>query len=486
MAQELASQDHFLYSDAIRYDDAIVASRGFFSGQRGHQTSLSRYDERRSAERSDTIKHFLFILVFGLAVTGLVTHALGGEAAPTNSSLTDNKWPDWRGPTSDGISDATNLPLNWSETENIVWKTRIHDSGYSTPVVWEDQIWLTTATKDGRTLYAVCIDLNTGEVIHDVDVFHPQDPQRIHSTNTYATPSATLEEGRVYVHFGAFGTAALDAQTGEVLWRQTDLHCNHLQGAVSSPVLYNGLLILHFEGLDAQFIAAVDKDTGGLVWREDRPRDVYEIVKPTHLREAYHTPVLVEVDGQTQLVSNSALLVTGHVPQTGKELWRVRYGVDNTISRIVIGNGLFFVNCGGSPSSAQIWAVRQGGAGDVTDTHVVWKMTEDAPLESSPVLAGDLLYTISDRGVLICKQALTGETAWAERLDGRYGASLLFADSRIYISSKQGKTTVVEPGRKFRVLAENQLDGELWASPAVAGNSLILRTKTHLYRIRNK
>jgi outer membrane protein assembly factor BamB len=395
-------------------------------------------------------------------------------------------WPDWRGPTGDGLSDITDLPLHWSETKNIVWKTRLHDHGYSTPVVWDDQVWLTTATKKGKTLFAVCIDLNSGRVIHDVEVFHPEKPQRIHSNNSYATPSAVVEEDRAYVHFGTFGTAALDSQTGKVLWRRTDLNCDHMQGPVSSPVLYNNLLILHFEGIDVQFIAALDKNTGNTVWREDRPKELYERVKTKVFRKAYQTPVLVEVDGRTQLVSNGALLVSGHEPQTGKELWRVRYGIDNTISRIVSGQGLFFVNCGGPPTAPQLWAVRQGGVGDVTDTHVVWKMAKDPPYESSPVLVGDLLYTISDRGVLICKQATTGETVWTERLDGRYGASLLYADSRIYISSKQGKTTVIEPGRTFHELAVNKLDGELWASPAVVSKSLLLRTKTHLYRVQRK
>jgi outer membrane protein assembly factor BamB len=403
-----------------------------------------------------------------------------------NSTLAFANWPDWRGPTGEGRSEATDLPLNWSEAENIVWKTRIHDLGYSTPVVWGDQVWLTTATKDGRTLYAVCIDLNSGRVVHDVEVFHPNRPQRIHYNNSYATPSAVVEEGRAYVHYGTFGTAALDSQTGEVLWQRTDLNCDHMQGPVSSPVLYDDLLIVHLEGIDVQFIAALDKNTGKTVWRTDRPGELYDHVEPVFLRKAYHTPVLVEVDGKTQLVSNGALLVTGHEPQTGKELWRVLYRDDNTISRIVSGHGLFFVNCGGSPNATHLWAVRQGGAGDVTDTHVVWKMTKDVPLESSPVLVGDLLYTLSDRGVLICKQAMTGETVWTERLEGKYGASLLYGDNRIYISSKEGKTTVIEPGRKFRKLAVNELDGFLGASPAVAGKSLLFRTKTHLYRVQSK
>ena len=403
-----------------------------------------------------------------------------------NSILAFANWPDWRGPTGDGRSDTTGLPLKWSETENIVWKTRIHDLGYSTPVVWGDQIWLTTATKDGRTLYAVCVDLNTSRVVHDVEVFNPEKPQRIHRNNSYATPSAVVEQGRVYVHYGTHGTAAIDSQTGKVLWRRTDLNCEHMQGPVSSPVLFEDLLIVHLEGTDVQFISALDTKTGNTVWRHDRPQELYGHIEPVYLRKSYHTPVLVEVDGKTQLISNGALLGTGHEPRTGAELWRVLYRDDNPISRIVSGHGLLFINCGGSPGAAHLWAVRQGGAGDVTDTHVVWKMTKDVCHESSPVLVGDLLYMLSDKGVLICKQAKTGRTIWTERLDGNYGASLLYADNRIYMSNKDGETTIIEPGREFRRLAVNKLDGFMGASPAVAGKSLLLRTKEHLYRVQSK
>jgi outer membrane protein assembly factor BamB len=196
--------------------------------------------------------------------------------------------------------------------------------------------------------------------------------------------------------------------------------------------------------------------------------------------------VIIEINGAPQLINNGAMLVTGHEPRTGKELWRVRYRDDNPVSRIVSGRGLMFINSGGSPGAAHLLAVRQGGVGDITESHVVWKMTEDAPSESSPVLVGDLLYTLNDKGKLICKQALTGETVWSERLKGEYGASLLYGDGRIYISSKEAKTTVIEPGRSFRILAVNELDGFLGASPAVAGKSLLLRTKTHLYRVEEK
>ena len=395
-------------------------------------------------------------------------------------------WPDWRGPTGEGHSEATGLPLHWSETQNIVWKTSIHDLGYSSPVVWDNQVWITTATKKGETLYAVCVDLTSGRIIHDVEVFHPERPQRIHRNNSYATPSAVVEKGSVYVHYGSHGTACLDTKTGEVVWRRDDLNCNHLQGPVSSPILYEDLLILSLEGTDVQFVVALDKKTGKNVWRYDRPRELYENIEPLYLLKSYHTPLVVEVNGTPQLINNGAMLVTGHEPRTGKELWRVLYRDDNPISRIVSGHGLFFINSGGSPGATHLLAVRQGGVGDVTESHVVWKMTKDVPHESSPVLVGDLLYLLSDRGVLICKQATTGHTVWSERLEGQYGASLLHADNRIYISSKQGKTIVIEPGLTFRVLAVNELDGFLGASPAVAGKSLLLRTKTHLYRVQSK
>lgn len=407
-------------------------------------------------------------------------------SGPTLWAANSSNWPDWRGPGGQGQSDATGLPLHWSETKNIVWKTPIHDLGYSTPVVWGDQVWLTTATRRGETLYAICVDLNGGRVVYDVPVFQPQKPQRVHRLNSYATPSAVIEEGFVYVHYGTHGTACLNTKTGKVVWRRDDLNCNHLQGPVSSPILHEDLLICPVEGIDVQYTIALDKKTGKDVWRYDRPRELYEGIEPLYLIKSYHTPVIVEVNGQDQLINNGAMLVTGHEPRTGEEIWRVIYRDDNPVSRTVSGHGLLFINSGGNPGGSHLLAVREGGVGDITDSHVVWTMTEDVPHESSPVLVEDLLYLMSDKGVLTCKQATTGKTIWTERLEGDYGASLLYADKRIYMSNKDGKTTIIKPGRNYHVLAVNQLDGFLGASPAVAARSLLMRTKTHLYRIQRK
>ncbi len=402
------------------------------------------------------------------------------------ASHADGNWPAWRGPTAEGQSAATGLPLHWSETENISWKTGIHDLGYSTPVVWGDQIWLTTAKEDGTALYAVCIDLASGKIIRDIEVFHPENPQHINPANSYATPSAAIEAGRVYVHYGTFGTACIDTASGEVLWRRTDLNCDHMQGPASSPVLFEDLLIVTLEGIDRQFMAALDKKTGATVWMYNRPADIYTPDTKPVFRKSYQTPLIVDVDGKPQLVSNGALLVTGHEPRIGKEIWRVRYGVDSTISSIVHGHGLLFVNTGGHPSESELLAIREGGTGDVLNSNVVWKMTKDTPFQTSPVLAGDLLYTVTDDGMLTCLEAATGKPVWSQRLKGKYGASLLAVPDRIYLSNTKGKTTVFAPERQYRELAVSQLDGELWTSPAVAGNALLLRTKTHLYKIANK
>ena len=417
----------------------------------------------------------LFFLVAAMMI--FVQTAGAGESG---------NWPTWRGPNSDGVSGATGLPVNWSEKKNIVWKVPIHDRGYSSPVVWGKQVWLTTAAKDGKKMYAVCIDLETGKTIHDVEVFRLEKPQKINKLNSYATPSAAVEKGFVYVHYGTNGTAGLDTRTGKIRWRRDDLNCRHMQGPVSSPVLFEGLVIVHLEGTDVQFNAALNKKTGATVWKETIADQLYAKVEPSYLRKAYDTQIIVEVNGKAQLVGNGSQLAAGYDPRTGKELWRVVYGDDNTIASCISGQGLFFVNTGGDDKHVKLWAVRHGGSGDVTESGVVWKVTENVPQESSPVLAGELLYMVSNKGVLTCLEAKTGKVVWSEQLEGEYGASLLYADGRIYISNKEGKTTVIKPGAKFQKLAVNELDGFLGASPAVAGKSLLLRTKTHLYRIQRK
>lgn len=429
------------------------------------------------------------LLVIALSACGNSTEPVSSTPETTTraseAAAEAIRWPDWRGPTGQGLSDATDLPLTWSESDNVVWKTPIHGVGHSTPVVWGNQIWLTTAPEDGSALFAVCVDFDSGEIVHDIEVFRPEKRQRKHPLNSYATPSPVIEEDRVYVHFGRYGTAALNAATGEKVWERTDLKCNHFQGPASSPVLFENLLILHLEGVDVQFAVALDTQTGETVWRTDRAPEVYDNLPAGALPQSYQTPLIAYVDGKAQLVSNGSKVAMGLDPRTGKELWRIVYNAENTTSRPVSGLGLFFVNHGITEGQPVLSAVRHGGVGDITDSHVVWRRNEDIPMLSSPVLVDDLLYLVSDRGVLQCLEAATGKVVWSEELAGKFGPSPLYADGRIYVCNKEGETTVIEPGRTFRALAENEIDGEMSASPVVAGNSLLLRTETHLYRIGN-
>ncbi|MFC1551046.1 PQQ-binding-like beta-propeller repeat protein [Candidatus Latescibacterota bacterium] len=394
----------------------------------------------------------------------------------------NDNWPSFRGPSNDGISDAADLPVEWSESKNIRWKTAIHDQGWSTPVIWDNQVWLTTATKDGHNLFAVCVDFNSGKILHDKLVFEIEKPQRKHDLNSYATPSPVVEAGRVYVHFGTHGTACLDTGTGAVLWTRDDLHVNHIQGPAGSPFLYKHLLILHLEGDEDQFVIALDKKTGKTVWKTDRPQEQYTKTIPLY-RKGYSTPITITVDGKDQLVSVGAQMCHAYDPLTGEELWNVFYGTDSTISAPVSDGDLVFVITGYQQPSPELWAVRPTGRGDVTESHVVWKIKERVPIESSPVVKNGLIYMTSDRGNVSCIDAKTGKFIWQESLDGQFGASPVIAGGRIYFSNKKGETTVIAEGREFKVLSVNVLDEGFLASPAVKGNSFIMRSKTHLYRI---
>jgi len=391
-----------------------------------------------------------------------------------------DSWPQFRGPTGDGHADATGLPLTWSETEDVVWKVPIHGRGWSSPVVLDGQVWLTTATADGLDMFAVCVDAESGEVMHDLRVFTNREiVQEMHSLNSFASPTPVIEKGRVWVHFGVYGTACLDTASGNVLWQRRDLRCDHLRGPGSSPILFGDLLIFHMDGTDVQYVVALNKNTGRTVWKTDRSIDLTPF--DPDFRKAYSTPTVIEAAGRTQLISTGAQGSYAYDPATGEELWRVRVRGFSNVSRPLFGGGLVLVNSGfGRP---QLCAVRPDGRGDVTETHVVWRATRGIPLKPTPVLVDDLIYVADDRGVASCLELATGKTVWQERLGGQFSASPIYAQRRIYFFSHDDGATVIRPGRTFQPLATNRLDAGFMASPAVVGRAFILRTKTHLYRI---
>jgi outer membrane protein assembly factor BamB len=389
-------------------------------------------------------------------------------------------WPGFRGPTGDGRSDATQAPLHWSENNHVIWKTAIPGLGWSSPVVWGQQVWVTTATPDGKELFAACIDLGSGRLVHQIKVFEVANPHpKLVPGTSYASPTPVIEEGRIYVHFGTYGTACLNTTDGAKLWERRDLTLDHKEGAGASPVLVDDLLIIPCDGQDVQYLIALDKKTGKTVWKTDRSADFRDTVP--YQRKAYATPLVVELAGKQQLISVAARSAYSYDPHSGKELWKVRYQGWSNVSGPVCGHGLVFVN--GGFGGLELLAVRPGGIGDVTDREVVWKLSRGVPGLSSPVLLGDHIFQCSDKGVASCIEAKTGKVLWQERIGKEHSASPVAAAGRVYFPGEDGRTTVIRPGPAFEVLAVNPLNGMIRATPAVVGKALILRTESHLYRI---
>lgn len=398
-------------------------------------------------------------------------------------------WPQFRGPDGQGNSDAQNLPLSWSETNNVQWKTTIHGRAWASPVIWDRQIWFTTAPEDGKELFAVCVDGETGAIVRDLKIFDVAKPQYCIPFNTYASPSPVIEEGRVYVTFGAPGTACLDTKTGAILWERRDLECNHYRSAGSSPVVFEDKLILHFDGSDFQYLVALDKKSGKTLWKVDRSIDWQDLNadgKPKDSgdwRKAFSTPLIAAFDGQPPiLLSLGSKALYAYQPDDGKELWRVEEQQCHSGSaRPVVGKDRIYY-CAGFPSG-QLLAVKPGGNGIVTGSHVLWRVKKDVSLKPSVLLVGDYLFMVDDNGIATFIRVQNGEIAGRQKIGGHFTASPLHADGRIYCFSEEGKTTVLADHPPFKVLAENTLEDGFMASPAVTGNALVLRTKTALYRI---
>ena len=395
----------------------------------------------------------------------------------------EGSWWQFRGPNGNGHTTATNLPLEWDESRNVAWKTAIHDRGWSSPVIWGNQVWLTTATRDGHRLFALCVDKDTGQIVYDVHVFDVENPMRITDENTFATPTPVIEKGRVFVHFGTYGTACLDTATGQPLWTRRDLSCDHEAGAgpASSPTLINGMVVVHVDGRDVQYIIALNRATGETVWKTPRSIDFTDI--PVHHRKAFCMPIVIPRGDSTQVVSPGGRAVYSY-DLRGRELWRIQHRGFSVAPRPVFGHSLVFAVI--DRDRPELWAIRPDGNGDVTDTHVAWKQFKSMPQRCSPLLVGDLLFLVNRQGIATCLEAKTGEIVWKERLSGQYSASPVYAQNRIYLFNEDATTSVIRPGRKLQVVTTNVLTKQrLLATPAIDGSAFIIRTEDYLYRIEN-
>jgi len=388
-------------------------------------------------------------------------------------------WPEFRGPTGQGHSDAKGVPTHWSGDSNVAWKVAVPGRGWSSPIVIRDRLYLTAAVAESGgalSLHALCLDAGSGRTLWDREVFrHESGGPGIHSKNGQASPTPIYRDGRLYVHFGHLGTAAL-AGDGQVVWRQGDLKYTPVHGNGGSPVLVGDTLIFSVDAASDPAVLGIAAKDGKVRWRT--PRNT--TAKKTF---SFCTPLAIEIDGRKQVILPGSGFVAAYSPADGAELWRVRYGEGySVIPRPVFAHGLLFVGTGYDRPS--VYAIRPAGAtGDATDTAVAWQTAKSAPNTPSTICVGDELYFVSDAGVATCADARTGKVHWSERLGGDFSSSPVHADGRLYFQNETGTGYVLKPGLTFEVLAKNELGDRTLASYAVTDGALFIRGAEMLYRI---
>jgi glucose dehydrogenase len=396
-------------------------------------------------------------------------------------------WPQFRGPAGDGHAAAKNLPTTWNETTNVAWKTEIPGKGWSSPSLSGGRLYLTTAAsadpaagEEGElSLRALCVDAADGQIVWNVEVLRqPAGAPKIHGKNSHASPTPLVEDGRVYIHFGHQGTASLDLD-GKILWKSTANRYEPVHGNGGSPILVDGLLVFSCDGAEDPYVVALDAATGAEKWRFARESDAEQ-------KFSFSTPAVITVNGQKQLITPGSGVVNALEPATGREIWHVLYGDGySVIPKPVVGHGLIFIATG--YNTPNVLAIRQGGEGDVTDTHVAWTVKKSAPHTPSLLLVGDELYMVTDKtGIVTCVDARTGREHWQERIGGNFSASPLYADGKIYIQSEEGPAIVIKPSKTFTKLADAGFKERTLASYAVSDNSLFIRTEKNLYRVEQK
>jgi len=390
-----------------------------------------------------------------------------------------DSWPQFRGPDGQGIVSNVSLPMEWSEKAGVVWKTEIPGLGHSSPVHDGKTCWLTTATPDGKILGIVSVNLADGSLDKNITIFEPNAVVEIHHDNSYASPTPSLKDGRLYVHFGTDGTACIDCESGRILWKNNDFPVEHQGGPGSSPVIFEDLLILTLDGAQQQRVVALNIKDGTVRWEQKRsaPQRPNPI---TH--RAFSTPLLFEVEGQMQLISPGADQCHAYNPATGEELWHVRYiGFSTVPCPAASGNTAIFCTGYFQP---ELWAVKLDGHGDVTKTHRAWKFRGPVPDIPSPMIIDDQVVIISNKGIATGIDLETGTRKWVLRVGGNFSTSPLYANGLLYLCSEEGVTKIIDPHlKKPRVVKANRLDGSIKASPAVVGSDLLIRTDTALYRI---
>jgi len=408
---------------------------------------------------------------------------------PRTVAKPTDQWLDFRGPSANGHADAERLPTAWSERSSVLWRAPVHDSGWSSPIVVGNQVWLTTATERGHEQFVVCIDKQTGKVLVDDKVFTNPNPERIGAQgNTYASPSPAATRDVVVAHFGTYGTIAYSTRTRKPLWKRTDLNCLHFQGPGSSPVLWKDRVLVTLDGADVQFVAALDLRTGKTLWKSDRridwAADKTGAASDPDQRKAFSTPLIWKRKGHDELVTVAARCFIGLDPATGRELWRIPHTGFSNATRPVVGSNHLFLNTGFN--RPEFWAVNINHDRAPSESDIAWKISRGVPTMSSPLWHDGLLYFTADSDFITCVDTASGQEVWKERIGGRHYASLLMAGNALYVVSDNGRTVVLQPGRTFKILGEGTLPEGSRSCLAVADNRLFLRTYDALYCLGNR
>lgn len=391
-------------------------------------------------------------------------------------------WPEFRGPTGQGLSSAKSLPTEWSPEKNVAWKIAIPGKGWSSPVVVGGKIYLTTAVPQGegkspdQSLRTLCLDAKTGKTIWDVEVFK-QDGKTspaIHSKNSHASPTPAVDGDRVYVHFGHQGTACLKTSDGSVVWTNRELEYKPVHGNGGSPVVYQDKVYLSIDGVGRREVVAFDKMTGKVAWEAKRSQPAKKVF-------SFSTPLIATVAGRPTVISAGSDVVNGLDPETGKELWALTYDGYSVVPRPVFAHGLIYLSTG--YDSPTFMAIKVESTGDSYTAKIAWKTKQDAPHNPSPLVVGDELYLVSDAGIASCLDAKTGKVHWHERVAGKYSACPLYAAGHVYLLDEDGTGTVLKAGTTFDSVSVNKLGERTLASYAVDGDALLIRTEKHLYKI---
>ena len=421
-------------------------------------------------------------------------------------SRADSPWPQFRGPNGDGVVEDAQVPARFGEEQNLSWKTTVPGRGWSSPVVSDQTIWVTTAVeveadpteikarmkrsgvKDREMksrsvaqsieLKLLGYQLDNGKLSHEILLEKYDDPDAIHALNSYASPTPVIDGGNIYCHFGTYGTFCVDRQSDRVIWNYHS-PIVHAVGPGSSPIIEGDLLILIHDGCKEQVVLAVDKKSGSVVWKTARPE--MDAQDGDH-KKAFCTPVAItDPSGQRQLICMASHYMVSYRPGDGKELWRCYHGKGfSVVPRPVYHDGVVFFSTGFS--KPHLVAVRVDGEGDVSSTHVKWRQEKGMPQKPSPVLHRGLIYVIADNGVAVCLRETDGSVVWKKRIGGNFSSSPMVVGQSLLMCSQEGVVTVLSLGEEATVIGENQLDSQIMSSPAVVENSLIIRTSQSLYR----